>query len=78
MVASIGLLYGYIFKIETQEYLPYLAAGFFAWGLISILIGEGCQTFINAEGLIKQLNVPLSIHAYRILWSNLLTAAHTI
>jgi len=78
MVAAIGVLYGQIFKIEIQEYLPYLAAGFFSWGLISSLVNEGCQTFNGAENLIKQLNAPLSIHAYRVVWSNLLTAVHTI
>lgn len=78
MVATIGVLYSQIFKVEVREYLPYLTAGFFIWGLISSLLNEGCQTFINAENLIKQLNAPLSVHAYRVLWSNLLIAAHTI
>ncbi|WP_218068021.1 ABC transporter permease [Candidatus Thiosymbion oneisti] len=78
MVAAIGVLYGQIFKIEVREYLPYLAAGFFSWGLISSLVNEGCQTFNGAENLIKQLNAPLSTHAYRVVWSNFLTAMHTI
>lgn len=78
LVTAIGVLYGQIFKIESREYLPYLAAGFFSWGLISSLVNEGCQTFIGAENLIKQLNAPLSTHAYRVVWSNLLTAMHTV
>jgi ABC-2 type transport system permease protein/lipopolysaccharide transport system permease protein len=78
MVGAIGILYSQIFRIDTTEYLPYLAAGFFSWGLISSLVIDGCQTFISAEHLIKQLSAPLSVHAYRVLWSNLLTAAHTI
>lgn len=78
MVAAIGVLYSQIFKIDVKEYLPYLAAGFFVWGLISNLILDGCQTFISADNLIKQLSAPLSVHAYRVLWSNLLTVAHTI
>jgi len=78
MIAAIGMLYGQIFKIDVREYLPYLAAGFFPWGLISSLVNDGCQTFISAENLIKQLNAPLSIHAYRLVWSNLLISLHTI
>lgn len=78
LVVAIGLLYGQIFKHDIREYLPYLTAGFFAWGLISNLVIDGCQTFISAENLIKQLSAPLSVYAYRVLWSNLLTAIHTI
>jgi ABC-2 type transport system permease protein/lipopolysaccharide transport system permease protein len=78
MIGALGLLYGQIFKIDTAEYLPFLAAGFFAWGLISNLVIEGCQAFNSSEHLIKQLSAPLSIYVYRVLWSNLLTAAHNV
>jgi ABC-2 type transport system permease protein len=78
MIAAFGLLYGQIFKIDTTEYLPYLTAGFFAWGLISSLVIEGCQAFSSSDHLIKQLSAPLSIYVYRIIWSNLLIAAHNI
>ncbi len=78
MIGALGLLYSQIFKIDQTEYLPYLAAGLFAWGLISNIVIEGCQCFNSSEHLIKQLSAPLSIYVYRMLWSNLLTAAHNI
>ena len=78
MIGALGLLYGQIFEIDIADYLPYLAAGFFAWGLISNLVIEGCQSFNSSEHLIKQLSAPLSIYVYRVLWSNLLTAAHNV
>jgi len=78
MVAAFGLLYSQIFKIDTTEYLPYVTAGFFSWGLISALVTDGCTAFSSSDGLIKQLSAPLSIYVYRVLWSNLLTAAHNI
>jgi ABC-2 type transport system permease protein len=78
MIGAMGVLYSQIFKIDTSEYLPFLAAGFFVWGLISSLLNDGCQTFIASENLIKQLSAPLSTYAYRVLWSSLLTAAHNI
>jgi len=78
MIGAMGLLYSQIFKIDASEYLPFLAAGFFVWGFISGLLTDGCQTFISSENLIKQLSAPLSTYAYRVLWSNLLTAAHNI
>ena len=78
MIGALGLLYSQIFKVDITEYLPYLAAGFFAWGLISNLVIEGCQAFNSSDYLIKQLSAPLSIYVYRVVWSNLLTAAHNI
>jgi ABC-type polysaccharide/polyol phosphate export permease len=78
MVGALGLLYGTIFKQQMNDYLPYLAAGFVVWGLISSLILEGSTAFIAAEGLIKQLSAPLSIYVYRVAWSHLIIFFHNI
>lgn len=78
MVGALGLLYGTIFKQDMHDYLPFLAAGFIFWGLISGMITDGTRVFIGAEGLIRQLPAPLSVHVYRLLWSNLITFAHNV
>ncbi|RKT44490.1 ABC transporter permease [Thiocapsa rosea] len=78
MVFALGLLYGQIFGQDLHEYLPFLAAGFVIWGLVSSMILGGCQAFIAAEGMIKQLNAPVSIYGYREVWSALIAFAHNI
>ncbi|TCT22182.1 ABC transporter permease [Thiobaca trueperi] len=78
MVLALGLLYGQIFGQDLHDYLPFLAAGFVVWGLISAMINDGSQAFIDAEGMIRQLNAPVSIYAYRGLWSTLIAFAHNI
>ena len=78
MVGALGVLYGAIFQQDLENDLPYIAAGFVTWGLISSLVQDGARAFISAEGLIKQLNAPLSIHVYRAVWSNLIIFAHNI
>ncbi len=78
MVLALGLLYGQIFGQDLHDYLPFLAAGFVIWGMIASLVNDGCQSFILAEGMIRQLNAPLSIYAYRGLWSTLIAFAHNI
>ncbi|MBK1719599.1 ABC transporter permease [Thiocystis violacea] len=78
MVLALGILYGQIFGQDLHEYLPFLAAGFVIWGLIASLIIDGCQSFIMAEGMIRQLNAPLSIYAYRGIWSTLIAFGHNI
>ena len=78
MIASLGFVWGTLFKQQMDEYLPYLCAGFILWALISTLILEGTTCFIAGEGIIKQLTAPLSIHVYRILWRNLIIFLHNI
>lgn len=78
MVFALGLLYGQIFGQDLHDYLPFLAAGFVIWALVSTMILGGCQAFIGAEGMIRQLNAPVSIYAYREVWSALIAFAHNI
>jgi ABC-2 type transport system permease protein len=75
-IAALGLLYAGILKQPLATYLPYVAAGFIVWGLISTLILDGTQTFIANEGMIRQLPAPLSLYVYRTIWSNLIIFAH--
>jgi ABC-2 type transport system permease protein/lipopolysaccharide transport system permease protein len=78
MVSALGLLYGKIFRLELHDYLPYLAAGFTVWGLISGLILDGTKTFTSVEGMIRQLAAPLSLHSYKVVWTSLIIFAHNI
>lgn len=75
-VAGLGVVYGALFRVELKTYLPYLATGMIVWTMISTLISEGCQTFIAAEGAIKQIPAPISTHVYRLVWRNLIILAH--
>src|SRR4051812_38565869 len=59
MVAALGGVYGVIFKIPLATYLLHLAIGLIAWEFISKSINEGCLSFLQLEGLIKQIRLPL-------------------
>ena len=76
LVGALGTLYGMLFKVEIAVYVPHLALGFIVWALISSVITEGCHVFINAESIIKQVGLPLSVHVNRLLWRNLLILFH--
>lgn len=75
-IAGLGPLYGALMKQDLAGYIHYLAVGFIVWQFISALITEGCQTFIAAEGFVKQTSLPLSVHAMRVVWRNTLIFAH--
>ena len=78
MLVALGLVYGAIFKMPLEQYFPYLAAGVVAWTLISSLISEGCQTFITSDALIKQIRLPFTTHACRVVWRNTVIFFHNL
>ena len=78
LIASIGIVFGQIFNSPMKEYLPFLAAGIIFWAFISGVINDGCLGFVGAEGLIKQLPIPLFVHILRIVWRNVLIVLHNL
>ena len=75
-VVGLGIVYSAIFKQSIEEYLPYVAAGFVVWFLITGMITEGCTAFLDSEGYAKQLTVPLSVYVLRTWFRILITFAH--
>ena len=47
--------------------MPFLALGFIFWTFISNLISDSCRVFINAQGIIEQIDLPLSVHVCRMV-----------
>lgn len=76
LIAGMGPLYGKLFGQDIATYFPYLAVSFITWSLIASLINECSNAFIAAEGYIKQIKLPLSIHILRVVWKNLIVFAH--
>ena len=76
LIGALGFLYASLFKMDLSTYLPFLTIGFIIWQLISGIILDGCNAFLSAEGIIKQVKLPLSVHIYRLLWKNILTLGH--
>src|SRR5258706_16044607 len=48
MVLGIGVVYANLFGISLQKFLPLIALGIVFFGVISGMINEGCDTFVNA------------------------------
>ena len=78
MILTIGIVFGQIFNTSITDYLPFVTAGVILWGFISTVISEGCLGFVVAEGVIKQLPIPLFLHILRLIWRNILILGHNI
>lgn len=78
MIACLGLIFGTLFKTPMKEFLPYIAAGLIIWGFISSCITEATTVFPSAEGIIKQLPLPLFTHIIRMIARNFYIFLHNI
>ncbi|WP_298872736.1 ABC transporter permease [uncultured Bradyrhizobium sp.] len=76
MVLSLGVLYGELFGIPLENFLPYLCVGILVWNFISSFLLEGGALFTGSESYIKQVKLPLSIYVFRSCWSKLIIFAH--
>ena len=78
MLAGMGPLYSMLFGRPLTVYLSHLAISLVVWLLVSGLINDACTTFIHAEGYIKQMKLPLTVHAMRAVWKNVIVFAHNL
>lgn len=76
MIGGMGLIYSRLFRTDLYDYLPMLSVGLIFWTLIAGIVTEGCGTFVAVQGIIQQVKLPFSLHAYRLVYRNLLTLAH--
>lgn len=77
-IACIGIIFGNIFKTPMREFLPFLSAGLILWSFISSVITEATSVFPSAEGIIRQLPIPLFTHIYRMMMRNVYILGHNI
>ncbi len=78
MVVALGVLYSTLFKMELHDYLPFLALSLVLWGFLGSLVGDACICFTQAEGMVRSMRMPYSMHALRVVVRNLLTLAHNV
>jgi lipopolysaccharide transport system permease protein len=78
MLIGLGLLYGALFKINLANYLPHLAVSLIVWQWIAGFINDSCATLTSAEGVIRQMRLPYTLHALRVAFRNALVAAHSL
>ena len=78
MIGMIGIVFGQVLNTPMEEYLPFLATGLILWTCFSTAIMEGSSSFIDAQGMIRQLSLPLSMYPIRVLWRNVVIFAHNV
>jgi lipopolysaccharide transport system permease protein len=77
-IAAIGLVFGTIFGSPMETFLPYLASGVISWAIITGILNDGANTFIAAEGMIKQISINKLVFLLRVVWRTLIVSAHNL
>ncbi len=75
-IYSMGLLYSKLFKMDLNQYYPFLATGMLSWNLISSLLSDAPTIFVDAESFIKQIKQPYCSFIFRAVARNLIIFAH--
>jgi lipopolysaccharide transport system permease protein len=78
MIGTIGVVYSYLFHIDMTTYFPFLTLSIIMWSFISGVMTEGCNTFIQAEGVIRGTKLPFALYAARTVLRNLIVLAHNV
>lgn len=76
MILGIGLLYANLFGIEIKIFLPYVALGIVFFAVMTGTINEGCETFVQASGMLSQTSLPMFTFVWRTVLRNLINLAH--
>ena len=78
MIGGIGLLYSTLFKMSLRDYLPWLGVSLLVWNTINQIVVDACTSFSNAEGVIRQVPLPYTVHVLRFVFRNAIVAAHSL
>jgi len=77
-IATIGIVFSTIFKSDISVYVPYLATSLLIFTFITGFLNESNMSFIQAEGIIRQMHFNPSMYIGRTLIRNLLGFAHNL
>lgn len=76
MVLGIGFVYANLFHVDVNTFLPYVALGIVFFGVITGTVNEGCDTFVQAAGMLSQTSLPMFTFVWRTVFRNVINLGH--
>lgn len=80
-IALIGMavIWSTLFGMEMRHFFPYLSSGYIIWMLISAVITESCNTFVDGHAMtiMKNIDVPKFVHVLRLVARNVVLFFHS-
>ncbi|WP_159913136.1 ABC transporter permease [Pantoea sp. 18069] len=75
---GLGMLWSELLKVDAKSFVPTLTAGLIIWQLVSGVITESCGLYGRQASIIRNMNLPLSIHPLQLIFRHLVNFAHNI
>ncbi len=76
--AGLGLLWSELLRMDAKTFVPSLTAGLILWQFIAGVVSESSVLFSRQASIIRNLNLPLSIHPAQLLLRHLINLVHNI
>lgn len=71
MIATMGIIYSSLFKMDLHQYLPFVALSSVLWQHgIATTLSDGCQCFLQADDTIHSIKLPFFLQALRTIIRN--------
>jgi ABC-type polysaccharide/polyol phosphate export permease len=77
-IGGLGYVYSHLFSVDVSAYLPYIAVTFVAWAIISTVVIESCTALSEGDNMLRQISLPRSLFACRVIARNFIVAAHNV
>jgi ABC-type polysaccharide/polyol phosphate export permease len=75
-IMGLGLVFSKLWKLDINEYIPFLTSGFIVWFPISAMILEGATVFVSSFGVVSVMPLPYSIFILNLVFRNFLVMGH--
>ena len=77
-VVGLGFVWSELFKMDRAAFIPVLTIGLILWQFISTCIVESTSVFSRQANIIRNLNLPISLHTAQMILRLLINLAHNI
>lgn len=75
---SLGFVYSRVFKQDIIEYLPFVSVSFVVWGLMSSIMTEAPNLFVDSAPYIKDININPLVIVMRAVTRHLIALFHNL
>lgn len=77
-VSAMGPLYGSLFGISLNDFVPNLGLGLIFWAFIAASMTDYSEAFTSSEHLLKQTYIPLTTLIFRVYYRQVLILLHNL
>ncbi|MBF0560654.1 MAG: ABC transporter permease [Alphaproteobacteria bacterium] len=78
MIGALGMVYSFVFNMNVENYMPFLAVGLVAWNFLSSFVTGGAGTFIQHASVLKNVNLPLPFYSFKVVCRLVINFAHDV